>query len=134
MARGCLVNGGGRAIGVIVAASDLNNNYSQAADGTWIKFIPDPYCNVGDQWTGSAWLYASTTGPAVTPNQAIAAFTEAGFATQLNTAIAAATAANKNGWQPPGVTASDAVIVAVAAAIPLTATQVKALLNRAQSL
>ena len=134
MARGGLVDNTGTCIGVIIAASDLNTQYSKNTDGTWIQFVPDPYCNVGDHWSGSAWLYASTTPPAVTPNQAIAAFTEAGFATQLNTAIAGAATAVKNGWQPPGVTASDAVIVAAAAAIPLTATQVKALLNRAQSL
>jgi hypothetical protein len=129
--RGGLVDSTGNCIGVVMAASGLNTQYQKDAAGNWVQFVPDPYCNLGDHWTGAAWLYASTVPPAVTPIQAMAAFAEAGFSVQLNTAIAAAAAAEKNAWQPPGITAADAVITAAATAIPLTATQVKALLNRA---
>jgi hypothetical protein len=131
MPRGGLVDNTGRCIAVVMAASPLNNNYESDGKGNSIAFIPDTYCNVGDHWTGSAWLYSGTTPPAVTANQARAAFADAGFTPQLNTAIAGATAANQNIWNPPGITAADAVITAAALAIPLTAAQVRSLLSAA---
>ncbi len=131
MARGGLVNNAGTCIAVVMAASDRDDHYEYAADGSWIAFIPDTFCNVGDHWTGSAWIYASTVPPAVNARQATAAITYAGFLPQLNTALAAATVANRNIWQPPGITAADAVIVALAAAVPLTAAQVRSILSSA---
>lgn len=131
MPRGGLVNNAGTCIGVVMAASDRNDTYIYAADGTWISFIPDTYCNVGDHWSGSVWLYASTTPPTVNASQATIAITAAGFLSQLNTALAGVTTANRNIWQPPGITAADAVITALAAAVPLTAAQVRSILTSA---
>src|SRR5436190_22452092 len=112
MARGGLVNSAtGTCIAVINAASGRNDQYEIIdISGIWISFIPDLYCNVGDHWSGSAWLYAGTTPPGVTAAQATAALVEAGFATQLTTAINAAAAANKNIWAPPLITAADVVM------------------------
>ncbi len=131
MARGGLCDAGGTVVAVIDAASGLDVHYMQGPTNTWYTFAPDPYCNVGDHFTGAVFVYSSNVPPAVTPRQAVAAFTASGFGAQIQTAINAAVTANKNGWQPPGVTAADAIVTAAATAIPLTATQVRSILQAA---
>lgn len=131
MARGGLVDQTGRCIGVIQAASDLNTHYILAADGSWIQFVPDLYANVGDHWSGSVWLYQSSTPPGVTTSQFIASCAASGFSSQLNTAINGATTAEKNIWAPPLINASDPVVASLASAVPLTASQVNSLLQQA---
>ncbi len=134
MARGGLVDKNGVVIAVINAASALNSQYMVDGTGGFIQFVPDAFCNVGDHYANSLFVYASTTPPSVTAVQATAAFNEAGFGSQLATAISGATTANKNIWLPPGVTASDAVVSAVATAASLTAAQIRSILQRAATL
>lgn len=133
MARGGLVNSGGTCVAVITAASGLVVQYVQQADGTWLSFIPDAYANVGDHWTGSAWLYSSSVAPGVTINQIKAAFTQAGFLSQLTTQIAALTGTALNAWNN-SLVASDATIAAAATAAGLTTQQLKSLLQFAATL
>ena len=134
MPRGGLVDGSGKVINVFEANSILNTQYETDAQGNWLTFAPDPYCNIGDHWTGSVFIYAGTTAPSVTPTQVLASFTLAGFGPQLNSAISAASVANQNTWRPPLINAADPVIIAVAVTIPLTASQVNSLLMQASKM
>lgn len=130
MARGGLIDNTNKCIAIIDAASGLNSQY-QRVGNSWITFAPDNFCNIGDSWNGSTFVYGSAVPPAVTVNQATAALTLSGFGSQLATAIAGAATAEKSLWSPPQITSGDAVIAAVQTAAGLTLAQINNILRYA---
>lgn len=133
MTRGGLVDNTNKCIAIIDAASGLNTNYMTGANGP-ITFAPDNFCNVGDSWNGSAFVYGAAVPPAVTINQATTALTLSGLGSQLATAIAGATTAEQNLWSPGKVTSGDAVIQAVMTAAGLNLAQINDILRYANTL